>query len=176
MESGFTYHCQYSKYHYQREIKIIRVECLSCGTTHALIPEFSLPGSSIGTTEANTYISLRQEGRSQRTASAVFSSCGTGENYGRRFEVRLKKARLQAMALFPDEQNPLYDPLGRFESTDHPAPGCIQSVNKAFAEKGYNPLYFSRRNILRIRENKLTISLPLNKGATRFEMVRIDSS
>jgi hypothetical protein len=90
--------------------------------------------------------------------------------------MRLKKARLQAMAIFPDEQNPLYDPLSRFESRDHPAVGCIQSINKAFAEKGYNPLFFSRRNILRIRDNKLTSSLPLNKGATRLEMMRIDSS
>ncbi len=58
-----------------------------------------------------------------------------GENYGRRFEWRLKKARLQAMALFPGEQNPLHDPLGRFESPNQPAPDCIQSINKAYAER-----------------------------------------
>jgi len=99
-----------------------------------------------------------------------------GENYGRRFEWRLKKARLQAMALFPDKQNPLHDPLGHFESRNHPAPACVQSVNKAFAEKGYNPLFFSRRNILRIRENKLTSPLPLNKGATWIQVMPLDSS
>ncbi|RKX80660.1 MAG: hypothetical protein DRP60_02655 [Spirochaetes bacterium] len=90
--------------------------------------------------------------------------------------MRLKKAKLQAMALFPDEQNPLYDPIRHFESLNQPTPGCIQSINRAFAQEGYNPLFFSRRNILRIRDNKQTSSLPLNKGATRFSMVRIDSS
>ncbi len=45
---------KYQKYYYQRPLTIIKVRCTSCGNTHAImIPEFSLSGTSIVSTEVH---------------------------------------------------------------------------------------------------------------------------
>jgi hypothetical protein len=133
---------------------------LSCGSTHALIPEFSLPGTSIGTAEANEYMYRQQDGISQKAASEVFTSKGMSRKYGIRFEKRMNGAKQRAMALFPDGKSILHDPLLLFNSRDISPTLAIQFVNSMFLKEGYNPLYFSRRNILRVRENKLGTRLP----------------
>lgn len=176
LASFFTYLCQYLKYHYQNSIPIIRVECLSCGSTHALIPEFSLPGTSIGTAEANEYMYCRQDGISQKAASKVFTSRGMSRKYGIRFEKMMTGAKQRAMALFPDGKSILHSPLLLFNSRDRSTTHAIQFVNSMFLKEGYNPLFFSRRNILRIRENKQGRALPLNKGAIWSDIEKLDSS
>ena len=173
--SELSYHCRYTKYYYQKKIPIIRVTCLSCSRTHALIPEFSLPGTSIGTEEANTYISLRKKGASQINAIYIFTTRGMSEKYGRGFELMIRTASVRAMALFPDEYH-LYKHLIKLSSPGNTPENIIQRVNQTFSQKGYNPLYFSRRNILRVRENKLGISIPLNKGTTWFQTEPLNSS
>jgi len=80
------------------------------------------------------------------------------------------------MALFPDEKNILHDTELLFSSRDESKATVIQFINRAFADEGYNPLYFSRRNILRVRENKQGISIPPNKGTTWSQMEPLDSS
>lgn len=135
-----------------------------------------MPGTSVGTFEANQYVSLRRNGESQNKASKLFSSRGMSEKYGRQFERRLRTAKQRAMALFPDEKNILHDTELLFNSRDESKATVIQFINQAFANEGYNPLYFSRRNILRVRENKLGISTPLNKGTTWFQVEPLDSS
>jgi len=176
MGSFFTYLCHYPKYYYQKSIPIIRVECLSCGSTHALIPEFSLPGTSIGTAEANEYMYCRQNGVSQKTASEIFTTKGMSQRYGIRFEKRMMAARHKAMALFSDKKNILHNPLLLFNSRDESTLPAIQLVNYQFLKAGYNPLFFSRRNILRVRENKLGKGLPLNKGAIWSAVEILNSS
>lgn len=175
MKSIFTYLCQYQKYHYQNQIPIIRVVCQSCGCTHALIPEFSLPGTSIGTAEANKYMNCRQKGISQKVASEVFTSRGMSRKYGIRFEKMMDVANQRAMALFPDGKSILHNPLLLFNSTIS-STLVIPFVNSMFLKEGYNPLYFSRRNILRVRENKLGRVVPLNKGAIWSDIEILDSS
>jgi len=67
-------HAWYSKYYYTRSIRILRCICTACGVTHAIIPSFSLPGTSIGTEEAQIYIQLREQGHGRRRASkAIFA-------------------------------------------------------------------------------------------------------
>jgi hypothetical protein len=149
---------------------------LSCGSTHALIPEFSLPGTSIGTAEANEYMYCRRSGVSQKTASEIFTTKGMSKKYGIRFEKRMMAARQKAMALFPDEKNILHNPLLLFNSSDESKLTAILFVNYLFQKKGYNPLFFSRRNILRVRENKLGKGLPLNRGAIWSAVEILNSS
>jgi hypothetical protein len=67
-----VYHASYRKYFYERLITIIRVMCTKCGITHAIIPLFSLPGTSIGTAEAENYLKERAEGASRTKAGRCF--------------------------------------------------------------------------------------------------------
>ena len=120
-----------------------------CDSTHALIPEFSLPGTSIGTKEANKYIA---------------------------FEKKVMSAVQKAMAIFPDKKDTLHNPLLLYQSQVESDKNIILKINYAFLERGYNPLFFSRSNILRIREIKTGIRLPLNKGAIWSGKLKIDSS
>ena len=67
-----VYHASYEKYYYDEHIVIVRLLCTQCGITHALIPSFSLPGTSIGTAEAERYLHTRAEGVSRMNAGMCF--------------------------------------------------------------------------------------------------------
>jgi hypothetical protein len=67
-----VYHATYEKYYYGVRIMIIRVLCTHCGITHAIIPSFSLPGTSIGTEEAENYLEDRAHGASRMKAGKHF--------------------------------------------------------------------------------------------------------
>ena len=174
--SFFTYHCRYQKYYYQKLIFIIRVKCLICGCTHALIPEFSLPGTSIGTAEADKYLSARIKNVSQKKAAPIFTDQGMNRDYGIRLEKKFKQANRKAMVLFHGETDILHNPLLLFLSDENPYNSPILAVNSLFLKRGYNPLYFSRNNILRIREIKTGKALPLNKRAVWPDHVKLNSS
>lgn len=172
----FTYHCQYEKYHYNRRIRIIRVLCLNCKSTHALIPECSLPGTSIGTEEANHYMKERSRGISQVKSSSLFTSQGMSSKYGVSLEKRFQLAHRKAQSLFPDATDLFHNPAHLFTLNRENEENIVLTINYQFSERGYNPLYFSRNNILRIREIKLGPGIPLNPGATEIEIRRLDSS
>jgi len=174
--SVFTYHGQYQKYYYRKLLSIIRVKCLICGSTHALIPEFSLPGTSIGTAEANKYMELREKGVSQKTASQIFTDLGMGNHYGIDFEKKYRLANKKALVLFPEERDILHNPSLLFASKDYQNNSVILKVNHLTLQMGYNPLYFSRNNILRIREIKTGNRLPLNKRAVWSACEKLNSS
>jgi hypothetical protein len=174
--SLFTYHGQYQKYYYLKLILIIRVKCLICGCTHALIPEFSLPGTSIGTYEADKYLKLRRNNVSQKKASRIFTDLGMSPHYGIDLEKKYKLANKKAMILFTEESDILHNPSLLYHSEDHQDISVILKVNYLNLNRGCNPLYFSRNNILRIREIKTGNRLPLNKKAVWSICEKLDSS
>ncbi len=49
-------HAKYKKYYYSEHIHIFRCLCTYCRTTHAIIPSFSLPGTTVGTEEVEEYL------------------------------------------------------------------------------------------------------------------------
>lgn len=154
----------------------MRVLCLVCGSTHALIPEFSLPGTSIGTEEADRYLHSRQNGISQTKASKSFIDLGMSQKYGVSLEKKVKQANRKAMVLFPKEDDILHKPILLFGAVENQCDSAIRMVNSLFLEQGYNPLYFSRNNILRIREIKTGTKLPLNKRTVCPGVKKLDSS
>lgn len=99
---AFTRHGVYEKYHYSRLIPILRVRCRVCRTTHAVIPSFSVPGTSIDLEDVETFICHRRDGMSRRAAGETFSTRRMGEEYVRSLERRLIRGIHQAKALFPD--------------------------------------------------------------------------
>jgi len=66
-------HACYWKYYYTEPLRIQRCICSAYGITHAIIPSFSVSGTSIGTKEAEAYIKLREQGQGRRKASKVFN-------------------------------------------------------------------------------------------------------
>lgn len=147
-----------------------------CDCTHALIPAFSLPGTSIGTAEADKYLKLRQKDVSQKKAALVFTDLGMNWNYGISLEKRFKQANRKAMVLFSNDRDILHNPLSLFQSDENLYDSPIFTVNSLFLKRGYNALYFSRNNILRIREIKTGKTLPLNKRAVWPDPVKLNSS
>lgn len=98
---GFSRHGVYRKYHYNQRIFILRVCCRCCGRTHALLPSFSLPGTSVGLKEVDLFILRRAQGFSRASASAQFIERGMSESYRRYIERRLFEGIMRAKALLP---------------------------------------------------------------------------
>ena len=55
--------------HFAERIDIQRVICHTCGTTHAMIPRFSVPDTSLGTEEAEQSLLTRAAGDSRSEAA-----------------------------------------------------------------------------------------------------------
>jgi hypothetical protein len=140
-----------------------------------LIPEFSLPGTSIGTAEANEYMKLRHEGVSQKEASKVFISLGMSSKYGITLEKKMRSAEVKSKAIFPDEKEILHNPMILYQSQEDHDPPVILTVNYLFLARGFNPLFFSRNNILRIREIRMGKISPLDREAIWSEKEKLDS-
>jgi hypothetical protein len=119
---------------------------------------------------------LRRKRVSQTKAAQSFTELGMGLKYGTSLEQRFKRANRKAMVLFPKEDDILHDPLLLFGPTEHQCGSVVLTVNSLFLKRGYNPLYFSRNNILRTREMKTGNRLPLNKRAFWYEGKELDSS
>ena len=96
----FSRHGSYCKYHYASRVRILRVRCRSCGTTHAVMPAFSLPGTSIGTEEAEEYLLARAGGSGRTTASKALRSFEVSDRYPKQLDRMFFKAVAQAKALF----------------------------------------------------------------------------
>jgi hypothetical protein len=82
-------HARYTKYHFANSIEIQRVRCRGCGTTHALIPLFSVPGTSLGREEAERCLKARWEGASRTSAGAELVGQGMEPRSGRSLERKL---------------------------------------------------------------------------------------
>ena len=113
---------------------------------------------------------------SQERASNTFIEHGMGRNYGINLEKRFKQANRKAMVLFPKERDTLHNPFFLFKSDEDSHHSVLLKVNKLFLNRGYNPHYYSRNNILRIREMKTGKALPLNKRAVWSGFVKLNSS
>lgn len=119
---------------------------------------------------------LRSKKVSQNKASRLFVSYGLSEKYGNSLEKRFNFSNHKAMALFPEDEDVLHNPFLLFTPPQDIKSSAVLRVNYLFLNRGYNPLYFSRNNILRIREIKQGSRFPLNPGTTLPDVEEIDSS
>jgi hypothetical protein len=92
----------YEKYLFFKHIPILRLRCRVCRSTHALIPSFSLPGTSLGTVEVESFVAARSAGCSRRGAASMLIQRGVQEGYLRRIEKLIRTAIHRAKALFGD--------------------------------------------------------------------------
>ncbi|MBI9104097.1 MAG: hypothetical protein JEY99_16900 [Spirochaetales bacterium] len=101
---------------------------------------------------------------------------GLSQKYGSRFEKKIFRQLVRAKAVLPagieGGENPmssnLFSHLHNFQLN-------IKLTNGACSKAGLNPVFFSRRNILTVRENKMGEAASLNRGAIWSPLSAIDS-
>ena len=177
-----VYHASYTKYWYEQLIVIIRVICIQCQITHALIPAFSLPGTSIGTQEAQQYLEERGKGVSRSKAGAVFFECGLSAKYPVFFEKMIERCIANLKALLPTygelaTHGAAY--LKSIRETTKPhteESGYILTANSICLSNSINAVLCNRVSILVFLKRKAGIISPLNHGIQQKINSVIDSS
>lgn len=94
-------HARYQKYHLRRRIDIRRVRCKPCGTTHALIPVFSVPQMSLDMQGVESYLEAREKGASREVAFAKLAEQGWEIRCAKRLDKKLATAVRRAKAIWP---------------------------------------------------------------------------
>ena len=177
-----TLHAHYSKYHRNKPIDIARVLCLGCEVTHALIPSFSLPGSSHDTEDVEKYLAARELGRTRREAGAHFLAVGRDIRVLKRIERSFERCVLNWSAIFA-----IALPLRRAftaiaavvavatTAMDELA-DVLLAANCYALERGVNAVFASRSSILLFRARKTGVAISHNLASPRKAPVAPDSS
>ncbi|MCK5199253.1 MAG: hypothetical protein KAR21_12925 [Spirochaetales bacterium] len=149
------YHGTYEKNLYKEAIDIHRVMCgdPECKKTNAIIPSFSVPGCSIGTKELNYFIEARGRGETIEEAGQCFIDAGMSPDYPESIHKRLKLYRSRIETIFA----PLtflfagYSQLILYLTKNNIDP--VSKLHQLCFDQRYNPVLFSRVNILAFPEN-----------------------
>jgi hypothetical protein len=175
MHGRFSRHGVYKKYHYCRLIPILRVRCQTCRKTHALIPSFSVPGTSIGLDEIESFIFRRTGGASRMEAGASLRRHGLDEDYLRSLEKRILTGIHRAKALFLHQaghrMSPwewLIDAVGR---SAHP----VHRLNTLSIAAGWGAVFCALAPGAGRRTTKAGTSVSHDISSARMPRQRIDS-
>jgi len=162
-------HASYTKYYYHKQIEILRVMCGHCHTTHAIIPSFSLPGTSGGTEEAEKYLKSRHEGVGRGTAGKDLLELGVSERYGLQLERMFARSVNQAKALFPQVGNPYLNGMEWVQAVVEQPSRPLYSLNCFCLKQRVNAVCFCRASILRFRTSKAGGRFSHNLGTPQRE-------
>lgn len=171
----FRRHATYRKYHFGREILIVRVRCDACRVTHALIPSFSLPGTSMGTQEAEEYLRARSTGDSRRVASASFATFGLGPRYAKHLERMFERAVSSGKTLFPRLAENRLEGVAWIASMCGAEDRPLYRINCFGLQHRVNGLCFCRRWFLKYYRNPLAGNVSHNPGSAPEENPDLDS-
>ena len=163
----FGLHARYEKYHLEVRIPIRRVRCKPCGTTHALIPLFSVPQTSWDTQQVEDYYLAREQGASRAEASEAIRARGWESRIGKRLERRLEVAVRRAKAIWAKTADAALSPLSWILAVCGPTPRPVVAMNAFALEAGVNAILFCRSSILffRPRHRKQDLShKPVSAG------------
>ena len=144
-------HARYTKYHFANSIEIQRVRCRCCGTTHALIPVFSVPGTSMGREEAERCLKARWEGASRCSAGAELVQRGMEQRSGRSLERKLAIAVERAKAIWPQAADTRFSTQEWIKAVCGSTARPIEEMNRFALEHGVNAICFCRATILFFR-------------------------
>ena len=143
-------HSSYQKYLYEQLITILRLRCRGCGRTHAVIPSWSLPDTSVGSAEVERYLLARERGVSRAVALEELRARGMHAGYGKQLERRLDVIVSRGKALWPQAADPQLGGLGWIRAACAPRPAAtpLLSLNHFCLEQRVNALCCSRIAIL----------------------------
>ena len=144
------HHSSYQKYLYEQPVMILRLRCRGCGRTHAVIPSWSLPDTSVGTAEVERYLKARERGDSRAMALAELRARGMHAGYGKQLERRLGVIVSRGKALWPQAAARQLGGLAWVRATCAPrsADTPLLSLNHFSLEHGVNAICCSRSSIL----------------------------
>jgi hypothetical protein len=119
--------------------------------THAMIPRFSVPGTSLGMEEAESCLVARMNGASRAMAGRALMEQGMESRIGKRLEKMIGTAVAQAKAIWPAAAENTLQGLGWVGAVcgrvDHP----ILDMNRWALDHGVNAICFCRSSILFFR-------------------------
>jgi hypothetical protein len=168
-------HGNYFKYYYQEKVQIFRVRCRHCGQTHAVIPSFSLPGTSIGTLEAEQYLLERHQGISRNKAGEQLFEQGMSRGYPKELERMLQSAISRAKALFPTAAESFLWGLQWIEAICGPTDRPLLRLNLFCLAHGVNAICFCRSSILVFARTRRIAGVSHNPGSAAGATTFIDS-
>ena len=179
---GLKFHARYSKYHRNRLIEIVRGLCCGCDITHALIPSFSLPGSSHNTGDVEKYLSARALGCTRREAGAHLLAAGRDIRVLKRIERSFERCARNWSAIFAMDLAAKHDykvlaavVVVEARIVEEPA-AVLLAANLYALEHGVNAIFASRSSILLFRSKKTEMTISHNLASPRNAQVAPDSS
>jgi len=114
------------------------------------MPAFSLPGTSIGTKEAEEYLIARAQGKGRKTASKALSIRGVAAGYPKQLDRMFIRAVVQAKALFAEScVDPQLSPMEWVYELVGTRARPLYSLNRYCLANGYNCVCFCRASIIR---------------------------
>ena len=169
-------HARYAKYYYTETIWILRCICTVCGVTHAVIPEFSLPGTTIGTEEAETYIKRREQGLGRQRASQVFSGeKAMSVNHPAALDRAFRVAVDRSKAIFSEKADIRLSGCAWIEALTGSKERPMVSLNQYCLEHRVNGICLTRFSIHLFPEHTARSRVPHDNGFRhRFKLI-IDS-
>jgi hypothetical protein len=175
-------HGLYGKFHREDFLEILRGICPVCGVTHALIPSFSLPGSSHDTDDVERYLAGRAEGLTRREAGAQFLTAGREVRVLKRIERSFERCIRNWSAVFAVEipVKQAYETIAAVVGVKATATGKLTGVLRAANQhalgRGVNAVFASRSSILLFRSGNAGLGIPHKTASSRNVLVAPDSS
>lgn len=127
----------------------MRCQSEECRITHALIPSFSVPCFSTGLQEMDQFITMRMNGATVSEAGQCFIDAGMSPDYPEFIHKRFKRTTATISTVFNSPQLPSESYPQVLYSLCKPEPSCpVTEINRLCHPMGYNPVCFSRSNIL----------------------------
>jgi hypothetical protein len=172
---GWACHAWYFKYHQDVHIVIIRVRCLGCRRTHAIIPSFSIPHTSLDTQTVQTYFEHRDAGISRSKSAQASGFSGYSLDFLRGLEKRFTTTVFQAKALYPSWGNPYLSGVAWLASAaagNVPALGILNA--RRIKQTGQS--FFGGNLAGPRRKNNLSKVVSLKKATTANVRAVLDST
>jgi hypothetical protein len=174
---GMRRHAAYLKYHYESLVEILRVRCGNCNVTHAIMPSFSLPCTSVGTAEVEVFLKARASGMSRSQAARDLMERGLSPDYPRRLEAHLEVAVTRGKALWPGEGVESLRGLAWMASIcAEAAERPLLAMNLFALHRGVNALCFCRSSILLFGRTVVRGGVSHEKGTAVARRSSIDSA
>ena len=144
------HHSSYQKYLYEQPITILRLRCRRCGRTHAVIPSWSLPDTSVGTAEVEGYLLARERGDSRAVALEELRERGMHAGYGKQLERRLRVIVSRGKTLWPQAADQQLGGLAWVRAACAPRPTAtpLLSLNHFSLSQRVNAICCARVSIL----------------------------
>lgn len=174
----FKKHSVYNKYYYSEKIWILVVRCQDCKTFHAIIPSFSLPGTSLGTALVEDFLIKRELKKSRREAGELLIKAGVSFRHLKNIEKRFHNALLNMKSLLPDNTGDYLNGIDyclhllKKEQPDN----FISCLNQFCLDRNINAVYCNRFNILYFRKIKAGTVNSINMGSNNIPSHTLDSS